>query len=119
MAYDPEARLRYCAEQRAKRKAEEEKKQAEEYQHYLEASRTPKRSWEEQMYVDADHPNTINNGTATIWYIIIMVVGAIFVDRWLIWIMASAIYFPFINRKKIRQKKWDEMQEEKKNGGCK
>ena len=114
MAYDPEAGLRYCAEQRAKRKAEEEKKQTEEYQRYLDAGGTPKRSWEEKMYVDSDHPSTMENSTATLLYIIVMVIGAIFYARFLIWVCASLIYFTFINRRKIRQKKWDKMQIEKK-----
>ena len=113
MAYDPEIGLKYAREQRAKRKAEEEKKKLAEYQCHLDSNKTPKRSKEEEMFVDADHPNTMEDGTATIWYIIIMVVGAIFVDRWLIWIMASFIYFRFINRRAIRQKKWDKMQEKK------
>jgi hypothetical protein len=113
-AYDPEARLRYAREQRAKRRAEEEKKQEEEYKRYLEAGGTPKRSWKEEMYVGAEHPNTIDNGTATIWYIIIMVVGAVFNDRLLIWIIATVIWWNHINRKARRQKEWDEKH---KNGG--
>ena len=117
MAYDPEAGLRYCAEQRAKHRAEEERKQREEYKKYLENGGQPKRSWQEQMYVDSDHPNTMENGTATLLYIIVMIVGAIFNDRLMIWGMASFIYFRFINRREIRQKKWDKMQKEKKIGG--
>lgn len=69
----------------------------------------------EESYVNHDHPNTMENGTATFLYIIAMVVGTIFYDRWLIYIIASIIYFSFINRKKLRKKKWDKMQEEKKN----
>ena len=68
-----------------------------------------------KAYVEHDHPSTIENGTATILYIIVMVIGAIFKGRLLIWVMASFIYFRFINRRKIRQKRWDKMQEEKKN----
>lgn len=118
MEYDPEARIRYCMEQDAKRKAEEEKRKAEEYQRYLDAGGKPKRSFEEEMFVDAEHPSTMENSTATILYILVMILGAIFVDRLIIWVTASIIYFRFINRKKIRQKKWDKMQEEKrKNGG--
>lgn len=111
MSYDPESRLRYCMEQRAKRKEEEEKRKAEEYQKHLENGGQPKppeRSWEEHMYVDADKPGTIDNTTATIWYIIVMVAGAIFNDRWLIWIMATIVWWRHINRKKRRQKEWDE-----------
>ena len=108
MAYDPEARLRYCIEQDKKRKEEEEKRKEEDYKKYLENGGQPQRSWEEKMYVEAEHPNTIDNSTATIWYIIIMVVGAVFNDRWLIWIIATVIWWNHINRKKRRQKEWDE-----------
>lgn len=73
----------------------------------------------EEMYVNSDHPNTIENGTATFWYIVIMIVGTFFNDRLLIYVVTSIIYFNFINRKKIRKKKWDKIQEEKKNGGNK
>ena len=117
MPYDPESRLRYCMEQRAKRKEEEEKRKAEEYQKHLENGGQPKppeRSWEEYMYVDADKPGTIDNTTATIWYIIVMVAGAIFNDRWLIWIMATIVWWRHINRKKRRQKEWDEKHKNEK-----
>lgn len=73
-----------------------------------------------EAYINNEHPNTMGNGSATFFYIVIMLVGAIFVSRWLIWIAASIIYFPFIFRKKIRKKQWDKIQEEKKkNGGQK
>ena len=69
-----------------------------------------------EAYVNHDHPSTIENGTATLWYIIVMAAGTIFVSRWLIWIVASFIYFRFINRHKIREKQWDKKQEEKRGG---
>ena len=115
MAYDPERTLRYCMEQQEKRKAEEEKRKEEDYKKYLENGGPPQRSWQEKMYVDSDHPNTIDNGVATLWYIIIMLVGAVFNDRLLIWIIATVIWWRHINRKKIRQKEWDK----KHNGGNK
>lgn len=34
-----------------------------------------------------------------IWYIIIMIVGALFVDRWLIWIAATVIFFSWKAKK--------------------
>ena len=71
----------------------------------------------EEAYDNHDPSSTMENGTATLMYIIVMIVGAIFIDKWLIWIMASIIYFSFINRRAIRKKKWDKTQEEKKNGG--
>lgn len=122
MAYDPEARIKYMIEQHAKYKEEEKKREEEEKkQYYTSLGQAPpkERSWQEKMYVDADNPSTMDNGTATLWYIIIMVVGAIFNDRLLIWIIATIIWWCHINRKARRQKEWDKMQEEKKNGGQK
>ena len=52
----------------------------------------------DNFHGDCDHPNTMENSTATVLYIIVMIFGAIFVDRWLIWILASVIYFSFITR---------------------
>ena len=100
-----------------KETAEYYRKKAEENGQVIPPSDT--RSWEEKNFVDNDKWGTMDNGTATIWYIIIMVGGAIFNDRWLIWIITTIIYFNHINRKSIRQKKWDKMQGEKKNGGNK
>lgn len=60
-----------------------------------------------ESYIYSDHPSTMENGTATFFYIVVMIVGAIFIDRLLIWVAASIIYFSFINRYKIREKEWD------------
>ena len=68
-----------------------------------------------ESYVNSDHPSTMENGTATFLYVIVMLIGTIFVDRLLIWGAASIIYFRFINRFKIREKEW----EEKKRGNKK
>lgn len=45
-----------------------------------------------------DHPNTIENGTATFFYIIVMLVGSIFKGNWVIWIIATVIWAKFITR---------------------
>ena len=58
----------------------------------------------ENFYGDCDHPNTMENSTATIFYIVVMIGGAIFNDRLLIWIVASVIYFTFITRHQRRKK---------------
>lgn len=68
---------------------------------------------QKELYVNSEHPSTVENGTATLLYIIIMFIGTIFVDRILIWIAASIIYFRFINRRKIKEKKWEKMKQEK------
>ena len=51
-----------------------------------------------------DAPGTMDNIPATILYIFVMVGGAIFHDRALIWAMASVVYFCHIFRHKLRKK---------------
>ena len=55
---------------------------------------------DDDFFGDCDSPDTMENGMATILYIIIMLVGAIFKDCWLIWIMATVIFVGFLNRHK-------------------
>ena len=55
---------------------------------------------DDDFFGDCDSPNTMENSMATILYIIIMLVGAIFKDCWLIWIMATVIFIRFLNRHK-------------------
>lgn len=45
-----------------------------------------------------DHPNTIENSTATFFYAIVMLVGSIFKGNWVIWIIATIIWAKFITR---------------------
>jgi hypothetical protein len=45
-----------------------------------------------------DHPNTMENGPAIMLYIFTMVGGAIFNDRWLIWIIATILFIRFMTR---------------------
>ena len=51
-----------------------------------------------EYYKKCDKPGTMDNATATIFYIIIMIVGAIFYDRLIIWAVATAIYLKHIFR---------------------
>jgi hypothetical protein len=50
------------------------------------------------IHGDCDYVWTPENGTATILYIVTMIFGAIFNARILIWIVATLVYFNFINR---------------------
>lgn len=45
-----------------------------------------------------DHPNTMENSTATVLWIIVMLVGSIFKCNWAIWIIATVIWAKFITR---------------------
>lgn len=58
----------------------------------------PSEDKEDRFHGDGDHPNTMENSSAIVLYIIVMVGGAIFNDRWLIWIFATVIFFKFITR---------------------
>ena len=45
-----------------------------------------------------DHPNTIENGTATFFYVVVMLIGSIFKGNWVIWIVATVVWAKFITR---------------------
>lgn len=62
---------------------------------------------DEWMYINAESPNSIDDSVATIWWIIALVGGAIFKDRWLIWIFATLLWLGKIFRHEIRQWKWN------------
>lgn len=47
-----------------------------------------------------DHPNTMEDSTATVLWIIVMLVGSIFKGNWIIWIVATVIWAKFITRYK-------------------
>ena len=51
-----------------------------------------------------DSPYTMEDGTATFLYVIIMVIGTIFVDRLLIWIVTTIIYVLFKTRHNRKKK---------------
>lgn len=72
----------------AKRIKEIEKQQA------INTVQEPKKD----IHGDCDHVWTPENGTATLFYVIALIFGAIFNARVIIWIAATLIYFSFINR---------------------
>jgi hypothetical protein len=45
-----------------------------------------------------DHPNTMENSTATVVWIVVMLIGSIFKGNWVIWIIATVIWAKFITR---------------------
>lgn len=86
--------------------------------HIIRNDAPPKKTQEEKereneeklrdLYINSDHPDTMENGTATFLWIVAMAVGTIFNGRLIIWIVATIIWLRFINRKEIRAKKWDD-----------
>lgn len=85
---------------------EKSKKEREEFKKKLEESRFKEleargikpfdKSQVPKKY--CDHPNTMENSTATFFYIIAMLVGSIFKGNWVIWIIATVIWAKFITR---------------------
>lgn len=47
---------------------------------------------------------TMETGSAVVLYIVVMVVGAIFKDRWLIWIVATFVFLKYLFRHDIKKK---------------
>lgn len=45
-----------------------------------------------------DHPNTMEDSTATVLWIVVMLVGSIFKGNWAIWIIATVLWAKFITR---------------------
>lgn len=96
-------------EEEDRKKAEQ--KAREETEKKLNAPQ--ERSWQEQMYVDTEHPDTMSNGYATVLYIVVMIGSLIFKDFWLIWIAATFLWVKHITRRARRQQEWDKKQREK------
>lgn len=84
------------------KKKDEERKQKE---YILKEEKKIKDA--ESTYVYTDSVNSLENTEATILWIVVMAIGAIFNDRWLIWIPATLIWLSYISRYKIRKHKWD------------
>lgn len=65
-----------------------------------EEKNNPKPEYKINKEEHFDSPYTMEDGTATFFYIITMVIGTLFIDRWLIYIAATFIYLRFKNRHK-------------------
>ena len=85
---------------------EKYKKEREEFNKHLEESRLKEleakgiKPFDESQVPKkyCDHPNTMESGTATFFYIIAMLIGSIFKGNWVIWIIATVIWIKFITR---------------------
>ena len=61
-----------------------------------------------QEYIDnLDIPGAMDDGVALLLYIVVMVVGVIFNDRWIIWIIATILYLCHVFRRQIHKAKWE------------
>ena len=87
---------------------EKYKKEREEFNKQLEESRLKDlenkgiKPFDESQIPKkyCDHPNTMENSTATVLWIVVMLVGSIFKGNWVIWIVATIIWLNFITRHK-------------------
>lgn len=63
-----------------------------------------------------DHPNTMDNDSATFFWIAIMLIAIIFKERWIIWIFATAVYMLHMTRhERKNQKEFDEFKKQEEN----
>lgn len=87
---------------------EKYKKEQEEFEKELDEIR--RKEWEKKGIKPfdmntvppkrSDHPNTIEDSTATVLWIVVMLIGSIFKVNWVIWIIATVIWRKFITRYK-------------------
>lgn len=95
-------------EQRKKEWDEEIEKANKRHNEYKKIGTTCVRPNDaEWTYIHAEKPNSLDDGEALVSWIIIMLVGTIFNARWVIWIVATAIYLCRKNRYAIRKWKWN------------
>ena len=104
----------YMSEIRESFKKEVEERKQKEYEKSLKGA--------ECSYVYSDTVNSLENSEATIIWIVVMLVSALFKDGWIMWIVATIMWLSHICRYKIRKAKWDDegkvqWEEEFKNGG--
>ena len=57
----------------------------------------------ETFFENCDHPNSLENNEATIVWLVVMAVAAIFKGNWLIWIIATIIWRRYITRHKRKK----------------
>lgn len=56
----------------------------------------------DEFFKNCDHPNSLENDEATILWIIVMAIATIFKGNWIIWIVATIIWWRYITRHKRR-----------------
>lgn len=124
MAYDWERKVEIMHELAMKRKAKREQKEKEnptkdivfsqdqtpemhsQWISETDLNKTPK--IDSQEYIDnCDIPGAMDDDAALLLYIVVMVVGVIFKDRWLIWIGATIAYLCHVFRRQLHKAKWD------------
>ena len=82
---------------------EELEKNNREWEKKKQEAKQKKSQSPEDFFKNCDHPNSLENSEATIVWIIVMVVGAIFKGNWIIWIVATIIWWRYITRHERRK----------------
>lgn len=98
-----------------KKKAEREKKEKDRQQNgeNSQQSKEPPRIGSQEYIDNCDIPGAMDDGIALVLYIVVMVVGSIFYDRWGIWIVATIVYLRHMFRRQIHKAKWEKEHKDK------
>lgn len=108
MGYDYKKEVEIMHRLAVEKKAEREKKEKEDRNNGVIKTPPSAAGLDTQKYVDnLDIPSATDDGVALLLYIVAMVIGVIFNDRWLIWIGATIVYLCHVFRRQIHKAKWD------------
>ena len=58
-------------------------------------------------YIYSENPHSLDEGEATVTWLIVMAIATIFKGNWIIWIIATAIYINYLCRHANREAKWE------------
>ena len=90
-------------EERDKEIDEYIKKMNEKWDEIDKKKQAQRQEVQKPPFEGCDHPNSLENSEATIIWIIVMAAGTIFKGNWIIWIIATIIWWRYITRHKRRK----------------
>ena len=108
MKYDLRKSTEIMHQLTLEKRAEREKKEKEEKEKALLKTPPSAAGLDTQEYIDkCDIPGAMDDGIALLLYIVVMVVGTIFNDRWLIWVISTIVYLRHVFRRQIHKAEWE------------
>ena len=108
MKYDLEGKMARLHRIAMENKAKREQKEKEDRENGVLTTSSSVPSIGSQEYIDKiDVPGAMDDGVALLLYIVVMVVGVIFNDRWIIWLIATILYLCHVFRRQIHKAKWE------------
>ena len=108
MSYDYKKEVEIMHRLAMERKAERETKEKERRENGIIKPPPSSAGLNTQEYVDKlDIPGAMDDGMALLLYVVVMIAGVIFNDRWLIWIFATIAYLCHVFRRQIHKAKWE------------